>query len=116
MNRGPIRSPARSAANLEFHASYDDANEVARQVVTKLESMGIQAMNPSVGFPMEMDNFPGRLWVVSHKPVAVEAGLGRVGIHRNVIHPVLAISLFSVPFCWTLRQRRTIARLTTTRV
>ncbi len=87
MNRGPIRSPARSAANLEFHASYDQANEVARQVVTKLESLGIQAMNPSVGFPMEMDKFPGRLWVVSHKPVAVEAGLGRMGIHRNVIHP-----------------------------
>ncbi len=57
MNRGPIRSPARSAANLEFHASYDQANEVARQVVTKLESMGMRAMNPSVGFPMEMDQF-----------------------------------------------------------
>ena len=30
MNRGPIRSPARSASNLEFHASYDHSNEVAR--------------------------------------------------------------------------------------
>ncbi len=58
MNRGPIRSPARSAANLEFHASYDHANDVAREVVTRLEAMGIRAMNPSVGFPMEMDNFP----------------------------------------------------------
>jgi hypothetical protein len=27
------------------------------------------------------------IWVVSHKPVAVAAGLGRMGIHRNVIHP-----------------------------
>jgi epoxyqueuosine reductase QueG len=25
--------------------------------------------------------------VVGHKPVAVAAGLGRMGIHRNVIHP-----------------------------
>src|SRR3954463_14211515 len=25
--------------------------------------------------------------VVSHKPVAVAAGLGMMGIHRNVIHP-----------------------------
>jgi NAD-dependent dihydropyrimidine dehydrogenase PreA subunit len=39
------------------------------------------------GFPMEMDRFPGKIWVVSHKPVAVAAGLGRMGIHRNVIHP-----------------------------
>src|ERR1700756_5917565 len=37
MNRGPIRSPARSAANLEFHGSYDHANEVARKVVAALE-------------------------------------------------------------------------------
>jgi NAD-dependent dihydropyrimidine dehydrogenase PreA subunit len=27
------------------------------------------------------------MWVVSHKPVAVAAGLGHMGIHRNVIHP-----------------------------
>ena len=43
-------------------------------------------MNPSMGFPMEMDKFPGKIWVVSHKPVAVAAGLGMIGIHRNVIH------------------------------
>ena len=44
-------------------------------------------MNPAMGFPMEMDQFPGKVWVVSHKPVAVAAGLGMMGIHRNVIHP-----------------------------
>jgi Fe-S-cluster-containing hydrogenase component 2 len=44
-------------------------------------------MNPSAGFPMEQDRYPGKIWVVGHKPVAVEAGLGRMGIHRNVIHP-----------------------------
>src|SRR5579885_2532108 len=87
MNRGPIRSPARSASNLEFHHSYDHTNEVARKVVAALEERGVQAMNPSAGFPMEMDRFPGRIWVVSHKPVAVAAGLGRMGVHRNVIHP-----------------------------
>jgi ferredoxin len=87
MNRGPIRSPARSASNLEFHASYDHANEVARKVVAALEERGIRAMNPSSAFPMEMDRFPGKIWVVGHKPVAVAAGLGRMGVHRNVIHP-----------------------------
>ena len=40
-----------------------------------------------MGFPMEMDKFPGKVWVVSHKTVAVAAGLGQMGIHRNVIHP-----------------------------
>jgi Fe-S-cluster-containing hydrogenase component 2 len=28
-----------------------------------------------------------RMWLISHKPVAVAAGMGRMGIHRNVIHP-----------------------------
>lgn len=88
MNREPIRSPARSVANLEFHHTGDRANEVARRVVRSLEDRGIRAMNPAVGFPMEMDRFPSeKIWVVSHKPVAVAAGLGQIGVHRNVIHP-----------------------------
>jgi NAD-dependent dihydropyrimidine dehydrogenase PreA subunit len=40
-----------------------------------------------MAFPMEMDAFPGRTWIVSHKRVAVAAQLGRMGLHRNVIHP-----------------------------
>jgi ferredoxin len=87
MNREPVRSPARSMANLEFHHAGDHVNEVARQVVAALERHGVRAVNPSMGFPMEMDRFPEKIWVVSHKPVAVAAGLGHMGIHRNVIHP-----------------------------
>ncbi len=87
MNREPIRSPARSVANLEFHHTGDHTNEVARRIVSALDAEGLRAVNPSMGFPMEMDRFPDKTWVVSHKPVAVAAGLGRMGIHRNVIHP-----------------------------
>jgi len=88
MNRESIRTPARSIANLEFHHAGDDVNEVGRHLSAALERRGIRAMNAaSVGFPMEMDRWPRRMWTVSHKPVAVAAGLGRMGIHRNVIHP-----------------------------
>jgi epoxyqueuosine reductase QueG len=87
MNREPIRSPARSVANLEFHHTGDHVNEVAREVVAALQERGVRALNPAAGFPMEQDQFPRKIWVVSHKPVAVAAGLGRMGIHRNVIHP-----------------------------
>src|SRR5262245_32772421 len=87
MNREPIRSPARSVANLEFHHTGDHVNEVARKVVATLEQQGIRSSNPAMGFPMEVDRFPGgKIWVVSHKPVAVASGLGHMGIHRNVIH------------------------------
>ena len=87
MNREPVWSVNRSVSNLEFHQSTDHLNEVARTIVRRLEEAGVRAMNPPVGFPMEMSRYPGKIWVVSHKPVAVAAGMGRMGIHRNVIHP-----------------------------
>jgi Fe-S-cluster-containing hydrogenase component 2/putative sterol carrier protein len=86
MNREAIRTPARSVSNTEFHHSGEEVNHIARSVVQTLEERGIRAMNPAMGFPMEMARFPGKVWVVSHKPVAVAAGLGMMGIHRNVIH------------------------------
>ena len=88
MNRDNIRSPARSVANSEFHHTGDEVNIVIRKIVTTLERNGIRVMNPPMAFPMEADRWmTGRMWLVSHKPVAVAAGLGHMGIHRNVIHP-----------------------------
>jgi ferredoxin len=88
MNRENIRTPARSIANLEFHHTTDETNEVARKIVAELERIGVRAINGgAAGFPMEADRWGAKMWVVSHKPIAVAAGLGRIGIHRNVIHP-----------------------------
>lgn len=87
MNRENIRTPKRSAANIEFHSTGDDILHTARAIVKKLDACGVNGLYPAMGFPMEMDNFPGKTWVISHKPVAIEAGLGRMGVHRNIIHP-----------------------------
>ncbi|HEY5911883.1 MAG TPA: SCP2 sterol-binding domain-containing protein [Verrucomicrobiae bacterium] len=88
MNRDNVRSPARSVANSEFHQAGDEVNHIARQITAALERAGIRALNPPMGFPMEADRWmTERMWVIAHKPVAVAAGLGRMGIHRNVIHP-----------------------------
>ncbi len=88
LTREPVRSPARSVANLEFHHAGHEVDEVGHRIVLRLEETGIRAVNPSMGFPMEMNQYPGYgTWVVSHKPIAVAAGLGHMGIHRNVIHP-----------------------------
>jgi ferredoxin len=87
MNRDNVRSTARSVANQEFHRSGELINEAAHRITRALQDAGHRALNPSATFPMEMDRFPGRIWVVAHKPVAVAAGLGVMGIHRNVIHP-----------------------------
>lgn len=87
MNREPVRRVQRSVANGEFHHTGDTVNDAARRIVTELERAGVRAVNPPMAFPMEADRWPERMWVVSHKPVAVAAGLGMMGVHRNVIHP-----------------------------
>src|SRR5271165_1690927 len=40
MNREPIRSPARSVANAEFHHTGEEVNEVSRAIVAALEEKG----------------------------------------------------------------------------
>jgi ferredoxin-NADP reductase/Fe-S-cluster-containing hydrogenase component 2 len=88
MAREPVRGAPRSVANLEFHRAGHEIDEIGAAIVASLEARGIRAVNPSMGFPMEMIRSPGYApWVVSHKPIAVEAGLGHMGIHRNLIHP-----------------------------
>jgi len=83
MTREPVRSPARSVANLEFHHAGERVDAAGRRIVLRLEDAGIRAVNPAMGFPMEMYQFPGYgAWVVSHKPVAVAAGRKRCTVHR----------------------------------
>jgi len=98
MHREPVRSPARSIANLEFHKAGHDLDETARRIVRHLEDQGIRALNPAMAFPMELDEFPERGWIVSQKIVAEAAGLGRMGIHRSVIHHALEASSCSAQF------------------
>lgn len=82
-----IRTPARAVSNEEFHHTTDEITDVGHRLCRVLQDRGVRALNPAAGFPMDQSNFPGKMWVVSHKPVAVAAGLGEMGIHRNVIHP-----------------------------
>ncbi len=89
INRENLRSPARSIASLELHLVEERLSHAATAFVSALERKGVRAASPAPGFPMEADNWGrGRMHTVSHKPVAVAAGLGKMGLHRNVIHPV----------------------------
>lgn len=88
MNREPVRSKFRSLANTEFHLCGDKTTEVGHNIARELENMGVRAMNEPMAFPMEVARWPdAKPWVISHKPIAEAAGLGKMGLHRNVIHP-----------------------------
>ena len=43
MNRDNVRSPARSVANLYFHHTGDEVNDVARDITAALERAGNRA-------------------------------------------------------------------------
>jgi epoxyqueuosine reductase len=87
MSRDNLRSRSVSIGNRDFSTTQELAHEAARHICLELQRRNVRALYPATGFPMEVHRFPGRSWVVSHKLVAVAAGLGHLGVHRNLIHP-----------------------------
>jgi epoxyqueuosine reductase QueG len=86
-NRENMRSVARSVASHELYAVRDHVDLITRAIARRLEDLGVRAVSPPMDVPMEATRYPDRMWIVSQKTVAVAAGLGRMGIHSNVIHP-----------------------------
>ena len=82
-----VRSLSRPLANEEFHSTYDEINHTASKIVKELNKQNVRGVSCNSSFPMDMDNWSGKIWEISHKPLAVQAGLGHQGIHRSVIHP-----------------------------
>jgi len=97
-NRENIQSPARYVANEEFHHTGDRISSVAREILRRLNQLGIRGVVVNKGWPMALDRYPGKIWDVSHKIMAVEAGLGHMGLNRLVLHPKFgsAIQLDSI--------------------
>lgn len=87
-NRDNLRAPPRSVANSSFHHDGERLAVAAHDIARALRRRGVRAVVTTVGFPMEADQWThGPIWEIAHKPVAVEAGLGHMGLNRNVIHP-----------------------------
>jgi len=87
LNPENIRSLSRAASDLDFKMAMDEVDQVGRKIVWGLRRQGVRSLAPSSGFPMDLDLWPGKMWPVSHKPVAEAAGMGLMGKHRLLIHP-----------------------------
>ena len=87
VNRLHFNSADRSLADVEFVAIESEMERISRKVIKELAAKGIGAVVPSENFPMDMLKWPGKMWTVSHKQVAVAAGMGHLGHHRLLIHP-----------------------------
>ena len=81
-----VQGTSRSLANEEFHKTYDELSILARKIVRRLNEVGIRAMSCHPTFPMDTDRWAGKIWEISHKPIAEQAGIGKIGINRMVLH------------------------------
>lgn len=87
LHRENIRCVSREVSDLEFLQTFEKTNSVASHIIKTLHENGVAALNSSSGFPMNLAKWPGKMWPISHKPVAVAGGLGKLGHHRLLIHP-----------------------------
>jgi len=87
LNPENIRSRARQLSADEVHHSTDELSTTARTILRRLNALGVRGAAVPADFPMDTGRFSGKMWNVSHKVMAVESGLGRMGLNRLVIHP-----------------------------
>jgi Uncharacterized Fe-S protein len=89
LNPENMRSRVRNMSSSEFHEASDESARTERRILHRLNAQGVRGVAVPADFPMDMGRFPGKIWHVSHKIVAVEAGLGHMGLNRLVLHPRL---------------------------
>jgi epoxyqueuosine reductase QueG len=87
MNRENIQTPARYISNDEYNTVNDELAAIGRTILRRLNQIGIRGWVPPKSWPMDLTRWPGKIWAVSHKIMAVEAGPGKMGLNRVVLHP-----------------------------
>ncbi len=87
MNRENLQSTARYVASDEYHSVGDEFGKIGRGILRRLNNLGIRGVVPTKSWPMDLNRWPGKIWDISHKILAVEAGLGQMGLNRIVLHP-----------------------------
>lgn len=93
LNRENMQSPARAVANGEFRRAEEDLFRISGEILRHLNAQDIRGVTLNPAFPMDMNRWPGKTWEVSHKTMAVEAGLGVMGRNRLVLSPQLGSSI-----------------------
>ena len=87
LSRENVQSPAVNVANVEYKQNYEDVGLIARSIVKSLNKHGVRGVYSTYGFPADMNRWPAKPWDLAHKTIAVEAGLGAMGVNRLVLHP-----------------------------
>lgn len=89
LNSANLSSTNRGLSDREYLRAFYKADHIGADLARRLNKVGVPSLYYPAGFPMNLETWPENMWQVSHKPVAEEAGLGKMGLHRLLIHPKL---------------------------
>lgn len=99
LNRENMYSPARAVANGEFRRAEEDLFRISGEILRCLNAQDIRGVTLNPAFPMDMNRWPGKTWDVSHKTIAVEAGIGVMGLNRLVVSPRFGSTILLNSIC-----------------
>jgi epoxyqueuosine reductase QueG len=88
INPESIRTPVSYIKDTEFNYLRGEIIAISRQILSDLDLEGVKGVAECGNFPMDASKWPGKMWYVSLRPLAIEGGLGQMGINRNILHPV----------------------------
>ncbi|WP_432666455.1 SCP2 sterol-binding domain-containing protein [Wukongibacter baidiensis] len=90
-NQNAIRSQFQPVGNMEFRSAYKSRDNICRDIERKLMEKDIGTVAITETFPIDLTmNTP---WLISHKDIAVKAGIGAKGLNRIVLHKKYGASI-----------------------
>jgi len=86
-NRAAMQSRYLPTANHELYTCEERVFEMSRLTVRAINDLGGEGLSTTIGWPQEVSQrWADKIWPLSHKLVAQAAGLGVIGISRNLLH------------------------------
>jgi len=82
-----FKSPNIRISRASYVYLHEELDNIAWKVATFLEEKGFDAIPIPSAVPVEMMKRGGVLGDISHRHAAVQAGLGRIGLSHNFLHP-----------------------------
>jgi epoxyqueuosine reductase QueG len=87
MNRENVQSLARPLYNSVVRGTEEELFRISGEIMRHLNGQDIRGVILNPAFPMDMNRWPDKTWDVSHKTMAVESGIGMMGLNRLVLSP-----------------------------
>ncbi len=90
-NQSAVKSQHQPIANIEYRNAYKNRDSVCSDIVNSLIENDIESVAVTETFAF--DNELKTPWLISHKDIALKAGVGVMGLNRIVLHEKYGASI-----------------------